>query len=38
MILRVIATMNLYYDFILREKKMADLERGQFEIGLEFAH
>ena len=24
--------------FILREKKMADFERGQLEIGLEFVH
>ena len=28
--------MNLYYNFILRETKMADFERRQFEIGLKF--
>ena len=28
--------MNLYYNFILRENKMADFERRQFEIGLKF--
>ena len=27
--------MNLYYNFILRDKKMADIERRQLEIGLE---
>ena len=34
--LRVTATMNLYYNFILRDKKMADFEPRQFEIGPEF--
>ena len=28
--------MNLYYNFILRDNKMADFERRQFEIGLKF--
>ena len=28
--------MNLYYKFILRETKMADFERRQLEIPLEF--
>ena len=29
--------MNLYYNFILRDNKMADFERQQFEIRLKFA-
>ena len=28
--------MNLYYNFILRDNKMADFERRRFEIGLKF--
>ena len=28
--------MNLYYNCILRDNKMADFERRQFEIGLKF--
>ena len=28
--------MNLYYNFILHDNKMADFERRQFEIGLKF--
>ena len=28
--------MNLYYNFILRDNKMVDFERRQFEIGLKF--
>ena len=30
--------MNLYYNFILRNNKMADIELRQFEIGLKFVH
>ena len=30
--------MNLYYNFILRDNKMADFELRQFEIGLKFLH
>ena len=30
--IRVTATMNLYYKFILRETKMADFERRQLEL------
>ena len=34
--LRVTATMNLYCNFILLDKKMADFEHRQFKIGLKF--
>ena len=30
--------LNHNNEFIVREIKMADLERGQLEIGLEFVH